>query len=112
MGTPLVVTTGRGTMVLHPHEIDWIESADNYARLWLGGRSYLLRESMQSLERRMAPHGFVRVHRGAIVRLGAVRQVIVATDGELLAVLSSGVRVPVSRRRRAAFTRAVRAKPR
>ena len=111
MGT-LVVTTGRGTMVLHPHEIDWIESADNYARLWLGGRSYLLRESMDSLERRMASHGFVRVHRGAIVRLGAVRQVIAATDGELLAVLSSGVRVPVSRRRRAAFTRAVRAMPR
>jgi two-component system LytT family response regulator len=104
----IVVTTARGTTVLRSHEIDWIESADNYARLRVGGRSYLLRESMLSLEQRLRPHGFVRVHRTAIVRLGAVRHLVDSPGAEMVAVLASGARVPVSRRRRAELSRAVR----
>jgi two-component system LytT family response regulator len=107
-GPGLVVTTSRGATVLRPQEIDWIESADNYSRLWVGTRGYLLRESMQSLERRLASYCFTRAHRGAIVRLAAVRHVTTGADGEPVAVLSSGTHVPVSRRRRSAFMDAVR----
>jgi two-component system LytT family response regulator len=104
----LVVTTARGALVLSLREIDWIEAADNYARLWVGRRSYLLRESLQQLEGRVGPHGFVRVHRRALIPLRGVRELDVASDGTLRAVLVSGVQVPVSRRRRAAFAAAVR----
>jgi two-component system, LytTR family, response regulator len=104
----LVVTTGRGAAVLAIREIDWIEAADNYSRLWVGRRSYLLRESLRQLEDRVRPHGFVRVHRQALVPLAGVRAVQVAADGTMFAVLGSGVQVPVSRRRRAAFAAAVR----
>src|SRR2546425_3768863 len=40
----IVVATPRGAAVLPVREIDWIEAADNYARIWIGGRSYLPRE--------------------------------------------------------------------
>lgn len=103
----IVVTTARGTMVIRLPEIEWIESADNYARIWVGGRSYLVRESMRALESRVVPHGFARTHRTAIVRIGAVRMVTVSEGSDAVAVLSSGARVPVSRRRRAAFTRSL-----
>src|SRR5216684_1344270 len=49
----IVVTTARGATVLPLRDIDWIEAADNYARIWTGGRSYLLRESLQQLEARV-----------------------------------------------------------
>jgi two-component system LytT family response regulator len=104
----LVVTTARGAMVLTIEEIDWIEAADNYARLWVGRRSYLLRESLQQLEDRVRLHGFVRAHRQALVPLAGVRELKIAGDGAMFAVLGSGVQVPVSRRRRAAFAAAVR----
>ena len=103
----LVVTTSRGATVLPLREIDWIEAADNYARLWIGGRSHLLREPMRLLEARVRAHGFVRAHRRALVRLGGVRE-LAWTDGTLVAVLGCGVRIPVSRRQRATFTAAVR----
>src|SRR5258708_27191172 len=48
----IVVAAARGATVLRLREIDWIEAADNYARLWVGQRSYLLRESLCELERR------------------------------------------------------------
>jgi two-component system LytT family response regulator len=106
----IVVTTARGTIVLRLREIDWMEAADNYARVWVGGRSYLLRESLGELERRVGAHGFARAHRQALVRIAGVRA-LRAEAHELVAVLACGAKVPVSRRRRAAFAAAVRSQP-
>ena len=104
----IVVTTSRGATVLHLNEIDWIEAAGNYTQLWVGTRSYFLRESLQLLEQRVQKHGFVRAHRRALVRLEGVRQLIRTRAGSLTAVLTSGVKVPISRRRSASFTAALR----
>ncbi|HEX9368429.1 MAG TPA: LytTR family DNA-binding domain-containing protein [Vicinamibacterales bacterium] len=103
----IVVSTARGATVLRLREIDWIEAADNYARVWAGGRSYLLRESLGELERRVGAQGFARAHRQALVRVGGVRALRVEAN-EVIAVLACGTHVPVSRRRRAAFSAAVR----
>jgi len=106
----IVVPTARGALVLELREIDWVEAADYYARLWVGARSYLVRESLDQLERRIGAHGFVRTHRGALVRLAAVRALQSAESGEVVALLTSGVRVPVSRRRRATIVAAVKSR--
>jgi two-component system LytT family response regulator len=89
-------------------EIDWIEAADNYGRIWSGGRSHLLRESMNQLEDRLRDHGFIRVHRRAIVPIAGVRELKWTGAGEMVVVLGSGVRIEVSRRRRATVAAAVR----
>jgi two-component system LytT family response regulator len=104
----IVVSTSRGATVVPVREIDWIEAADNYARIWTGGRSYLLRESLRVLEARVHAHGFRRAHRRALVRVGAVRKLTWTDEGDLVAVLAAGASIPVSRRRRAAFAAAVR----
>jgi two-component system LytT family response regulator len=109
---PIVITTDRGTTILRVGDVEWIEAADNYARLWTNGRSYLLRESMRGLERRVGSHGFVRAHRRALVRIGAVKELATRPDGGLIARLESGATVAVSRRLRAMFTAAIRAQRR
>jgi two-component system, LytTR family, response regulator len=110
-GTPgrepgLAVSTPRGTAIVRLHEIDWIESANNYSRIWVGARSYLLRESLNALEARIRAHGFVRAHRQALVRLGSLRE-LTRAGTDLFAVLGSGVRVPVSRRKKSALGKAI-----
>jgi two-component system LytT family response regulator len=111
----IVVSTARGAIVLRLREIDWIEAADNYARVWVDRRSYLLRESLGELERRVGAQGFVRAHRQALVRIGGVRGLHLEepkggsrTAPTLIAELTCGARVPISRRRRSAFSAAVR----
>jgi two-component system LytT family response regulator len=104
----IVVTTPRGAAVLHLHEIDWIEAAGNYSQLWVGTRSYFLRESLQLLEKRVKQNGFIRAHRQALVRLDGVRELTRTRAGRSVAVLESGVRVPISRRRSASFVAALR----
>ena len=104
----IIVTTSRGATVLHLNEIDWIEAAGNYSQLWVGTRSYFLRESLQLLEKRVQKNGFIRAHRRALVRLDGVRELTRTRAGASIAVLASGVRVPISRRRSASFTAALR----
>jgi two-component system LytT family response regulator len=104
----IAVTTSRGIAVLRVREIDWIEAAGNYARLWVGGRSYLLREPLHLLEKRVRHHGFVRVHRRALVRLDGVKELTRSAAGVPVAMLGCGARIRVSRRRRAAFAAAMR----
>jgi two-component system, LytTR family, response regulator len=104
----IVVTTSRGAAVLHLSEIDWIEAAGNYAQLWIGPRNYFLRESLQTLEDRVTKHGFARAHRRALVRLSGVKELVRTRAGALIAILSSGAKIPISRRRTATFTAAIR----
>jgi two-component system LytT family response regulator len=103
----IVVATPRGALVLRLREIDWIEAAGNYARVWAGSQSYLLREPLTVLERRVRGHGFIRAHRSALVRLGGLRELKWSREGALVAALASGAKIPISRRRRAAFVAAV-----
>ena len=104
----IAVPTARGMTILPLNEIDWIEAADNYARLWVGERSYLLRQSLSDLEQRVSAHGFARAHRQALIRIAGVRALEEGDAGEMVARLASGVTIRVSRRRRAAFAVAVK----
>lgn len=105
----IVVTTARSTMVVPLRDVDWIEAAGNYAQIWTGGKSYLLREPLAELEARVQSCGFLRAHRCALVRVDRVQRLVRGKDGGVIAVLRDGARVPVARRRRAAFVAAVRA---
>jgi len=96
----LVVPTATGDLVLDVEEIDWIQADDYYAAIHARGKRHLIRESLASLEQRLDPERFVRVHRSAIVRLANVRELRSAAAGESVLVLRDGTRVPVSRRRR------------
>lgn len=104
----IVATTARGAVVLNVSDIDWIEAAGNYAQVWVGQRSYFLRESLHTLAERLRPHGFLRAHRRALVRLDGVLELSRDPLGGLIAILSCGVRIPISRRRQASFTAALR----
>jgi two-component system, LytTR family, response regulator len=95
----LVVPTSTGDLVLDVGEIDWIEADDYYAAVHTRGRRHLIRESLASLETRLDPTRFVRIHRSAIVHLERVREFRNEPPATEL-VLRDGTRIAVSRRRR------------
>ena len=103
----LVVTNRGGSLVLNLRDVEWLEASDYYVRVWSAGRSYLLRDSLTRLERRIGRHGFVRAHRQALVRVGSVRALRRSRGGDLVAILASGATVPIARRRRKRFSEAV-----
>jgi two-component system LytT family response regulator len=96
----LIATTGRRSVVIAIAEIDWVEAQDYCALIHIGKMSYLLRDSIRRLEPRLAAHGFVRVHRSAMVNLARVRELRRPAQREWFVVLDDGAELPVSRRLR------------
>jgi two-component system LytT family response regulator len=103
-----LVRTAQRTYRVEGDDVDRLESADNYTRLWTGTRSHLIRETLSHLESTLAGAGFIRVHRHAIVNIARVTEVRGNAQGGFYAVLDGGHRVPVSRVRRNALVEALR----
>jgi len=105
----IVVATASGKLILNADEVDWIEADDYYAAIHAQDARHLVRESLASLEQRLNRKRFLRTHRSAIVNVDRICEVR-KENGETLLVLKNGIRVPVSRRRRAQVSRLLRRK--
>jgi two-component system, LytTR family, response regulator len=103
----ILVSTSTGDLLIDAEEIDWIEADDYYAAIHARAGRHLIRESLASLEHRLDQASFVRVHRSAIINVNRVREVR-REAGETLLVLQNGMRIPVSRRRRARVLRVLK----
>lgn len=98
----LVVMVGSGETLVPTSEIDWIEAEDYCSRLHVGTKTYLIRESLTSLQERLSPQRFARIHRSALIQLERIREVRAVEAGGGI-VLQDGSRLPVSRRNRASL---------
>lgn len=95
--TRLLVKSGGKTILLKVEDIDWIEASDYYSSLHVGPRTHLLRETMASLEKRLDPRQFLRIHRSAIVNLDRVARLQPLDHGEYQVVLQDGTELKLSR---------------
>jgi two-component system LytT family response regulator len=81
-------------------EIDWIEAADYYVCLHVGGQTHVLRKTMAEMEARLDPDHFCRIHRSTIVNISRVRQVQTRPGGEYAVVLADKTALRLSRSRK------------
>ncbi|HNS28451.1 MAG TPA: LytTR family DNA-binding domain-containing protein [Steroidobacteraceae bacterium] len=90
----------RGQIRVVPvEEIDAITASGPYVELHVGDRTYLVRERMQTLEERLDPQQFARVHRSVIVRLDRIGALLREAGGDYAVRLKNGKQHPVSRSR-------------
>jgi two-component system LytT family response regulator len=93
----LVIKSAGRISFLDVAEIDWVEAADNYVRLHAGRESHLLRETMNSLEKRLDPEQFLRIHRSRIVNIARVKELRPLFRGEYDLTLKDGTRLETGR---------------
>lgn len=94
--------TGR-TILLPTDEIDWIETYGNYLKVHAGRESHLIRGTMQSLEAKLDPQKFVRVHRTALVNVEKIKEIVPRSNGDQELVLQNGTQLMLSRNYRDKF---------
>ena len=95
--THVAIRNGRRTDLIPVAAIDHVEVAGHYLCLHAGGEVHLLREPAATFAERFARAGFVRCHRSALVRLGAIQRLEERRNGDADLILESGARVPLSR---------------
>jgi two-component system LytT family response regulator len=78
-------------------DVDWIDSASNYIRLHVDGRPSFVRETMKSIEARLDPDRFVRVHRSSIINIDRVASIEPSSHGEYIVTMRDGARLTTSR---------------
>lgn len=102
------VTARRGETlrVFDPREIVRFRAEGGYTVFRHGGRSYVLNDTISALENLLKAWGFARTHRSELVNLSSVRA-LHREDDSVVAELSDGQRVPVSRRYLSAFKKSL-----
>ncbi len=92
-----VIKSGGRVFFLRARDIEWIEAAGNYVKLHVGPETHVFRETMNSIESKLDPAVFFRIHRSHIVNIERVRELQPWFNGEYVVFLTSGTRLTLSR---------------
>jgi two-component system LytT family response regulator len=93
----VVVRTGERFDFVPTASIDWIESANNYTVLHCQAKDHVFGENLASLERRLDPAKFARVHRCHIVNVTRIVAANAIAGGVFELELRGGVRLRTGR---------------
>ena len=93
----VAVREGSQVSIIPVSKLDYAEAQDDYVALASAGKKHLKQQTISNLEASLDPTRFLRVHRSYIVNLERVSKVEPYGKDTHVAVLSSGVQIPVSR---------------
>jgi two-component system LytT family response regulator len=93
----LAVKTARSVVFVRIDDIQWIESAGNYVRFHAGDTVLRMRSTLASIEDRLDPNTFLRIHRCTLVNIDHIQQIQPSYHGEHVVVMANGQRLTISR---------------
>ena len=98
--TRLLLSERGKVVVLAMRDIEFVQAAAKYVKIYAGGRCFSLRQSLGSLEGRLDPALFVRVHRSTLVNVEHIAEMHPLFHGDYELILRRGTRLTLSRRYR------------
>jgi two-component system, LytTR family, response regulator len=93
----IVVKEGSNIRIIPVHEIQYIEAYDDYVKIFTQKEMFLKKKTMSFYEQSLDPAQFVRVHRSYIIHLQQLTKIEPLEKETHLALLKSGVKVPLSK---------------
>ena len=102
-----LVKRGARFVFVRVEDVRWLEAADNYVNVHTAAGAEMLRSTLSSMEGRLDPRRFVRVHRGAIINIDHLQAMEPWGQGEYLLTLTGGAQVTSSRTYRARIRQAL-----
>lgn len=88
---------GSKVVILNASDIEWIDAAGDYMCVHAGGKTHIIRETMKTLQQRLDPARFQRIHRSAIVNVNKVKELHPHSNGEYFLTLENGSELKLSR---------------
>jgi two-component system, LytTR family, response regulator len=101
--TRLMIKAKDQISIVSVEKIDWIESAGDYVYVHSQAQKHIARETLVSLEERLDPQKFVRIHRSVIVNIEQVTNLRPNVHGDFDVILKCGAKLKLSRTYRAHF---------
>ncbi len=96
-GERIVVKNGGKIKIIPVPQIQYLEAADDYVKIYTAEGSFLKSKTMAFFEKALPQDSFVRIHRSYIINIQEITRIDPYEKENHLAILRSGARVPVSR---------------
>ena len=93
----IVVKDGTKVSLIVVSKLDYAEALDDYVSLVSEGKKHLKQQTISGLEMALDPALFVRIHRSYVVNLERVARIEPYGKDSKVAILTNGVKLPVSR---------------
>lgn len=93
----IVVKNGSHIKIIPVHEVNYIEAADDYVKIYTREGSFLKNGTMNHFESVLTKEQFVRCHRSYIINIQNITRIDPYEKDSHVAVLKSGEKIPVSR---------------
>ena len=93
----IVVKDGTNVTLIPVAKLDYAEAMDDYVSLASEGKKHLKEQTISGLEMALDPALFVRIHRSYVVNLERVARIEPYGKDSKIAILTNGVKLPVSR---------------
>ena len=92
----IVVKKGNNIVIVPVHSVHYIEAFDDYVKVYTKEGFYLKKKTMAHYEKVLDPGQFVRIHRSFLLNLHELTRIEPMEKDNHVALLKSGVRVPLS----------------
>lgn len=93
----IIVKSHGHVYFLQARDVLWVEASGDYVTIHTPKKSHLLRETMHNMERRLANHGFQRIHRSAIINLACISELTSNRNNDYNVVLNDGTVLSLGR---------------
>lgn len=93
----ILVRDGGEVHVIPADTVHFIEARDDSVAIHAGGATHLKAQRLATLEDRLDPQRFIRVHRSFIINVDRLRSIELYAKDSRIAILSDGEKIPVSR---------------
>ena len=85
-----VVRLASRIQIVSAEDLEWIAAAGDYSELHTRNATYLLRETMNSLEQKLEPTKFARIHRSRIISFAQILELRSIENREYIVKLRDG----------------------
>lgn len=93
----IVVKADGALHFIKKQDVLWIEAQGDFVKVQTATKTQLVRETLQSFERKLDPAKFLRIHRSFVVNLDHVRRVETALYGDYSVFMADGTKLRLSR---------------
>jgi len=103
--TKILAKQNKKIYFLEVEDIIWFESSGNYVKVHLENNHYLIRASLSSLEEKLNPRKFIRVHNTTIVNVDKIKVIERWFTGDFEITLDNSRKLKMSRNYRDVLNR-------
>jgi len=103
MHRKIFIKDGENCHFIPLSEIHFIESLENYARLYFGDQKAMIKRSLNLLEQKLDPTVFFRINRSQIINTHYIKEIHPHFNNKLQIILTTGETLEVSSRQSVKF---------